>query len=100
MKTESEMKEQIALNENEEFKIGYRIGYEEEREIGLSITAEELRKRGWAEAHITDLIQAVRKACDPETTLEKRTEKAFLEYLKNVRESWYSLRRRIRYGGA
>lgn len=93
------MKEQIALNENEEFKIGYRIGFEEEREFGLSVTADELRKRGWCEAAITDIIQAVREACDPVTALEKRTEKAFLEYLKNVRDSWYYLRRRIRYGG-
>lgn len=95
MNTESEIKKQLAHNENEEFKIGYRIGYEEERERGLSITADELRKRGWPESDITNLIQAVREACDPETALEQRTEKAFREYLKFVRESYYQLCGRI-----
>lgn len=89
------MKEQLALNENEEFKIGYRIGYEEERERGLSFTADELRKRGWCEAAITDIIQAVREACDPKTALEQRTEKAFREYLLSIRDSWYQLCRTI-----
>ena len=99
MKTESEIKQQLAHNWDEEFKIGYRIGYEEERESCLSITAYELRKRGWSEADITDLIQAVRDTCDPITALEQRTEKAFREYQAFVRDSYFQLCRTIHYRG-
>lgn len=89
MRTESDAKKQLALLWNEDYRFGYRIAYVEERERALNIATDELRKRGWSETDIKDIIQSIRDDCDPNTALEKKTEIALKEYHAFVRERWY-----------
>ena len=89
MRTESDVKMQLALFWNEDFRFRYSISYVEEREKAIRIATDELRKRGLPETDIKDIVQSVREDCDPNTALKKRTEEALKEYHASVRESWY-----------
>ena len=91
MRTERDVKKQLSLYWDEDFQIRFRITYEEERESLLNIAADKLRKRGWPEAEITDLIQAVREVCDPQTALKQRAKKALRDYHAFLREKMYQI---------
>ena len=91
MRTESDVKMQLALFWNEDFRFRYSISYVEEREKAIRIATDELRKRGLPETDIREISQSVREACDHNTALKKWTETALRDYHAFLREKMYQI---------
>ena len=89
MRTESDVKMQLALFWNEDFRFRYSISYVEEREKAIRIATDELRKRGLPETDIREISQSVREACDHNTALKKWTGIALRDYHAFLREKMY-----------